>query len=453
MQYFAGPFILLIHLLMACHWVREDFLQYLWEQQCFDSSACRTTAGASLTILSPGIRNHREGPDFLDASLHLDGILWRGSVEVHVQASGWEQHSHHRSDLYEGVILHVVWEADKEVRWRDGQPIPTFELKPRLAEPLLLLYKQWMASSSTIPCGKQSLQVAKPVREAMLEEALFLRLQVRYHAMTERLERHHGEIAGAAYELLARGFGFGTNGPAFSQLAQRVAWPLVRRHRLQILHLEALLFGQAGFLPEVPAAEGYVQELQAVYHSLAERYQLGPGLPRTLWRCYSLRPPSFPCVRIAQLASLLHAHEDLFHLFLHTPLAGLRQALARSPSPYWRSHYDFDKPRKRASHTLGRQGQAHILINVAVPLLVTYGRLHADKGATRKAVELLSQLPAEENRITRLWQGLGWQLTSALHSQGALSLYEQFCKKKACLSCAIGKQLLEEEEAAWHSSR
>ena len=79
----------------------------------------------------PGRRNGGAGPDFLDASVDVEGRgLLRGDVEIHVRARDWMSHGHHRDPAYNGVVLHVVWDADSLWTEReDGQHVPTAPLK------------------------------------------------------------------------------------------------------------------------------------------------------------------------------------------------------------------------------------------------------------------------------------------------------------------------------------
>ena len=91
----------------------EKFLYGVWARRGFDPRRLRTVDGARTQVVFPGRRNGGAGPDFLDASVDVEGRgLLRGDVEIHVRARDWMSHGHHRDPAYNGVVLHVVWEAD-----------------------------------------------------------------------------------------------------------------------------------------------------------------------------------------------------------------------------------------------------------------------------------------------------------------------------------------------------
>jgi hypothetical protein len=58
------------------------------------------------------------------------------------------------------------------------------------------------------------------------------------------------------------------------------------------------------------------------------------------------------------------------------------------------------------------------------------------------AVELLQQLPAEQNKITRTWNELGLKVKTAFDSQSLIELYNNFCQKRQCLNCSVGISIL-----------
>lgn len=110
----------------------ESFLHYIWQLQYFRKVDLQTSSGENLQVLAPGIRNSDSGPDFSGARIKIDNLEWRGSVEIHIHASGWIDHKHSSDEAYEIVILHVVWENDKPITRTDGTQMPTLELKDKL---------------------------------------------------------------------------------------------------------------------------------------------------------------------------------------------------------------------------------------------------------------------------------------------------------------------------------
>ena len=72
----------------------------------------RLADGRALRIIFPGVPGGASGPDFRGAIVDAAGDLLRGDVELHLRASGWRAHGHHRDPAYAAVVLHVVAEND-----------------------------------------------------------------------------------------------------------------------------------------------------------------------------------------------------------------------------------------------------------------------------------------------------------------------------------------------------
>ena len=64
--------------LVACLWYSQRFLRDL-----------KTADGRPVSVLSPGVWNLEEGPDFAKAAVRVGDEVLRGDIEVHVNSSGW----------------------------------------------------------------------------------------------------------------------------------------------------------------------------------------------------------------------------------------------------------------------------------------------------------------------------------------------------------------------------
>jgi hypothetical protein len=67
--------------------VKEIGLQRIWEKQAFKPHQLKTSSGKVVHILHPGEWNNQNGPDFLNASIRIDGLLLFGAIEIHIKAS------------------------------------------------------------------------------------------------------------------------------------------------------------------------------------------------------------------------------------------------------------------------------------------------------------------------------------------------------------------------------
>lgn len=82
--------------------------------------------GEDVIIVNPGTLNKHEGPDIENAILIIGRKIKFGSIECHINASGWYAHHHHNNSNYNDVILHVVRKINFNSQYPD---IPTIELE------------------------------------------------------------------------------------------------------------------------------------------------------------------------------------------------------------------------------------------------------------------------------------------------------------------------------------
>ena len=103
--------------------MKEDFLHYLWKHQLFSKSKLFTTDHKSICIHSPGLHNSQSGPDFFNAKIQIDDLVWVGNAEIHINSSDWYAHNHEVDKNYDTVILHIVWNDDVEIFDRNNNKL------------------------------------------------------------------------------------------------------------------------------------------------------------------------------------------------------------------------------------------------------------------------------------------------------------------------------------------
>ncbi len=422
----------------------EDFLYFLWQFQYFDKTNLQTTVGEALQILAVGQRNTHAGPDFLNGRVLIEGIEWIGNIEMHLRSSDWHRHTHTYDRAYDSVILHVVWENDETIQRPDGTSVPTIELKSLTARQLLYKYRALVESKEVIPCAGQFISVAEIQKRVMLDRVLMQRLQRKAEVVHQMLAQNQQDWEETAYQLLAQNFGFKINAEPMLRLAQGLSLKILQKHRDNLLQIEALLLGQSGLIPDAESTDDYVNSLRREYEFLAKKYNVySQQLQPHEWRFLRLRPANFPTVRLAQLAALIQHQPSLFSFFIHTEsIKTLEQALRVKQSAYWQKHYQFQKEAMGKVPALGKASVENIVVNTVVPLLVAYSEAKDNRAFLDKAIELLEQLPAEQNHITAMWEGLKLKSKTAFDSQAVIELYNNFCSIKSCLNCSIGTSLL-----------
>ena len=432
--------------------MREDFLHYVWQHQYFDKADLRTAAGEEIQVLRPGHRNADAGPDFLNARLRLGEVEWNGAVEIHLRASDWARHHHQTDPKYDQVILHVVGRHDADVARTNGSPIPALALQARIGPELLARYQALVdaPAAAPLPCAPLLAQVPEITRTMMTERALLERVEHKADAVLALHQTLGQDWEATAYHALMAAFGFQKNSEPLARLAKALPLAVLRRHRHDRRQLEALLFGQAGFLVDnkETADDAYIQDLKQEHEFLRHKYGLGPAaLAVHEWNYLRLRPANFPTVRLGQLAGLLHARPALFDALL---TAGSVRALTeffQAPAPdYWRRHFRPGRPGRAPA--LGQSSVELLITNVVVPLRVAYARHLGQPALVESSVALLSELPAEHNQYTDAYAALGFVHRSAADSQGLLALHKNYCAPRRCLHCAIGSRLVQQPRVA-----
>jgi hypothetical protein len=423
--------------------VTESFLHYVWQLQYFRKDDLKTSSGDPIQVYHPGNRNSDAGPDFSNARVKIGELEWRGSVEIHIKASGWNDHKHSSDEAYEKVVLHVVWENDKLIKHTDGSIMPTIELKDRIDLTLWERYKNLYTSPDVIPCASHWQSVPGVSKLSMLDNALMIRLQTKAYTVTELLAKNNNDWEQTCYQLLCKNFGFKVNAEPMLRLGQIVSYNTLLKHVNKPVQVEALLFGGGGFLENV-VGDDYTSILTREYDMLRKKYSLdGRQMNLSQWKFLRLRPANFPTVRIAQLAALLTKQKNLFSKILETSsFKEVYDLLDASQSEYWLRHYQFGKPSKSHVPSLGDASIQNIIINTIVPLLVAYGKIHDEQAYIDRATDLLQHIPAEDNKITRQWAPLNYKVKSAFDSQALIELYTNFCMKRRCLECGVGSWLI-----------
>lgn len=423
--------------------MNEDFLHFIWKFNLFNKHNLVSSTGEPIEVVSTGTHNQDAGPDFLSAKIKIGDTLWVGNVEIHVKSSHWLQHKHQNNGAYDNVILHVVHENDHEIKRPNGETLPALAL----TFPLLLQqrFDALLASPHPIPCRPNVAQVETFRMRHWLARMAAERLERKSTDIHTLLAQTVNDWDATFHRFLFRYLGFKVNALPFELLAQQLPINLLRKYRHSLSGLEALLFGQAGLLSQQPA-DAYQTNLQAEYRYLQAKHGL-TAMDASLWKFARLRPGNFPTLRLAQAAALLHQTDDLLGSILQPATAKEYILLFdTAASSYWNTHYVFGKlSPHRCTKRLGTKSAERIATNVVAPMLFAYGQSKGDEAMQERALNLLEELPPEVNSITLSWKGAGIIAENTFESQALLQMRTNYCDKKRCLHCPIGKQVIEDK--------
>lgn len=417
----------------------EQLLHYVWKHKIFPLKELKTTTGQQVEVIDTGLANTDAGPDFFNAKLKLDGVLWIGNIEIHERSSDWFKHGHHADAGYNSVILHIASEIDMEISRSNGERIPQIQLI--CPEAVRTNYKELLETDSYPPCYRIIPSLPPFTAHSWMTALQMERFEQKATLLNERLKRCQGNWEDAFFITLARNFGFGLNGDAFETWAHRLPFRAVDKHRNDLFQIEAIFFGQAGIL-EDSDGDGYYLRLKKEYTYLQHKFGLIP-MDASLWRFLRLRPANFPHIRIAQLACLYHRAYGLLSRIMETEtLQGVRDILKGGTSEYWLTHYTFGGSSPSRPKTLSNTSLDLLIINTVVTFLYAYGLHKGNRVLCARAGSFLEELKAENNYITRMWEQCGMKASNAADSQALIQLKKEYCDKKKCLYCRIGYEYL-----------
>jgi hypothetical protein len=464
--------------------VHESLLRSAWEQQDFQHENLRTTDGRPVQILDSGSSNADGGPDFRGALVRIGGTLYRGDVELHIDASSWVTHGHHNDAHYNQVILHValVQRAPFTTLTQSKRSIPLLVLE---RPPIVPGTQQITKPPDLLPCGTLPLRVTPQQLQQCLRRLAHERLRIKVCWLKTRIEDiAHLRLDDAAnrpfadaplqsnlavrahweqllYEQLLDCLGYGKNRRPMTALARGMRLDILQQFSLSdTITMQALLFGSAGLLPSTRRlpdrdARRYVRSLRRRWREIRHAYT-GPVLHEAEWLFFRLRPSNFPTVRLAAMVSLLpllfggtgirrllqtarardRAGRELLHDFASHFLV--------KPEGFWKTHSHFHGIGEGRGAGIGKTRILDILINAIVPVLLLYASVFSDRLVRRNALRLYATMPLlQENTVTiRMRKGLvkgRFRIRNGWEQQGLLQLHNEYCAKRRCEECLVRK--------------
>jgi hypothetical protein len=416
----------------------ELLLHYIWQHKLYNAEQLHTTTGLLVKVIKVGTYNTNAGPDFLNAQLIIGDVTLAGNVELHLNTSDYVKHKHQNDAAYNNLILHVVLNNDTDIKL---QNIETVELQHIVNANVEAKYQHLMKQNSLL-CAAQIANVPQHLFNTYLESLTVERLYNKVAGIQTTLAHNQNNWEQTFFNYLCRALGAPINSDTFELLAQSISVQLLAKHKNNLMQLEALLLGQAGFLTPIATTDSYHAQLIKEYAYLQRLYNLQP-LPASTWKYMRLRPAHFPSLRIAQLASIVHQSQHLFSQLIAAN--NIKQSYALfdiEPSAYWLTHYQLGAPSNLKVKSLGTTTINTIIINTIVPLMFAYGNYGNYDALKDKAYDWLCALKPEKNSIITCFTNAHIQPLDAGQTQALLQLYKTKCTAKQCLSCVVGNYII-----------
>jgi len=389
----------------------ESYLHFLWKMKRLPFHQLTTTDGKQLTVLHHGWHNMTEsGPDFYNARIFYDDLQWIGQIEMHVKSSDWYEHNHHVDMAYNNVILHVVYEHDKEIV-SNGTFLPTVELKPYMDPQHYAHWQRFSCSNKDIPCGDFLLRVDPIFLKAMLHRVVVDRLTRKAKQLFTTY--HQLDNSAFLYYLIARSFGTKTNSLPFELLTHRV--PLATLKTMHRSDQRQLLLQASG-----------IDQREVVHGQGGTTQSIAPSL----WKRKGVRPGGFPQKRLIQFSEFI-THCDVEELASYH-LPSQAQLLIDMV---------LKEMKGNNKECISNQLSDLLFINAFVPYYWMKSYYSTQDSCWEEIVSFLEKIRPESNHILRKWASLGVFAKNAYESQGLIELYNQYCTQRKCLNCQLGVKI------------
>lgn len=385
--------------------MKEKYLHYLWNSNSILFQNQKLVHGESFRIINKGTYNLGSGPDFLNACVEINDVIWHGSIEFHVKSSDWYHHNHQNDSAYDNTILHVVLENDKDVI-QNNRLIPTLEIYELIEASHFKKFNDVEVIKNPIICSTHIKDVEKIYLELLKSNVLISRLNRKVEDYETNFFKNQ-----VLYSLLAKSFGKKVNDEQMLSLSNFLPYKLLQKENFEKIDL--LINGVSGFLEESDVNFKY-------YKQKYDLYRMKPYF----WKKKGLRPNSFPEKQL-----------NRFILFLNSRFI--------EKFSYENSVEEIINQVEHSCDSINYlKGKNSIIMNAIVPFLWWYGEKLRNENYKEKALRILEELPSEKNEIISKWRNTGIVIKKAYDSQALLEIYNEFCSKKQCLNCIIGKQIL-----------
>lgn len=415
-------------------------MNYLWRTGHFTGCDFDAVTGEQVVIVSEGEPDDTVPGAWRAVEVMVDGERRRGCIAVG-----------EKTPIPDCAVLRVVEVSSTPLLGVDDRLVTQIEVAPPPAA--VCCYDELRAGAGGDGCPGRIARMDSLHRTSLYTSLMVARLQ-------RKTERIADIFAGAGQDwnqtfhvLLFYAMGGDRNREAFTALAERATATMASREKGAVVRLEALLLGTAGLLfggsnrrlsrrddDDFDMKDAYTLTLEDEARHLFTKYRIVPLKPAE-WNLAGLYPANHPAVRLAEIASLLSKKDFILDGVLACrDSRDVEELFDATASDYWRTHYKPSGEESAPSEKrIGRSKARLIGINLAAPLMFAYGRETGSEELCDRALDLLTTIPAEKNRLLARWYAAGCVAESAFESQALISLDTEYCSRGRCADCPVGR--------------
>lgn len=416
--------------------MKEDWLHFIWKMKRLPLNL-KTKKGELIEIIHPGSQNKDSGPDFFEASIRINNLLWSGNVEIHIRSSDWLKHKHQFDDAYNNVILHVVYTHDMEVSV-NNEIIPVLELSKFIPKEELAKIGILFENQNTIACASQWSIVPSIIKQKEIESAFFRRLERKGIQFESRFLELNQDALRLKLELIGKIIATKVNELPMIELINRI--PISILFRLSQEERITLLLGVSGLIPKEYDDE-YVNKLFMEAEYLITKYNL-TCMNKASWKFFGCRPPAYPTLRIVLFAILINDEILLNDYESESIVLNWIEQKEIDYPMFWKNHTHFNSLNFNKENTFSKELKVLITTNYFIPFFYWKFSKTNEIELLEKLISLAYFLPPEKNAKVQKFKKLGLKPKSIAETQGLLELLNDFCVNKQCLRCQIGVKLL-----------
>ena len=283
-------------------------------------------------------------------------------------------------------------------------------------------------------CAEQLAALSPSYRREVMAQLCFDRIAQKQEYI---VERHHDtkDWNETAYFMLMRALDIGANRKSYEMLARILPYRYINLVGHNRSSIEALLLGCAGLLPrlvELYPDNQDIADLAAIYDYDSHKYNLSQMRIED-WQLTNLYGDNHPIVRLLQVADVLSRCEHLLDTLLECRTIRDVEHLFRCDGiPRWAHNFLMAEGR---SGVVSRDKAYMLGINVVAQMQIFYSEYTLREGLDSRGLDLLEQLPAENNGYIRRWARFKVVAKNALESQALLQLSQAYCHRLKCEKC------------------